>query len=280
VPLPFLGNEYFEFNNSPPQINFIESEKSKGEEFLLKIGIPKDQWYVCIFSRDHNYYHNFSKNTDMRFSDHRNADIESYQLAISSIIKAGGWVVRMGSCVEKPLICNHSRVIDYASKYRDDFADIYLTAHAKFFVGSTSGASDVAALFNIPFVGVNYVPIGCAPFGKNSIFIPKRIVWKNDEVDVTQIKQLEIFTGSQMSVNIIPEQILNTKGWKFKDNTPEEIRDVVEEMLIRLDGSFIASDEYQIAFRKYRDAFPRENIYKANMSPMGEKMLLSLTISE
>jgi putative glycosyltransferase (TIGR04372 family) len=279
VPLPFMGNEYFEFNNAPQQISFNEYEKKKGEAFLSEIGIPREQWYVCIFARDHNYYRVYSKNTDRRFSDHRNADIDSYHLAITSIIKSGGWVIRMGSAVEKPLSYDHPKVIDYASKYRNDFLDIYLTAHAKFFLGTTSGASDLAVLFNTPFVGINYVPIGCAPFGKNAIFIPKRVVRITDGTDVSQKKLLEIFTGIQMSSAIIPEEILITKGWQFKNNTPEEIRDLVEEMLQRLDNTFIHSDEYQAALYKFRKMLPVGNIYKSNMSPMGSKMLLSLDLS-
>ncbi|MBK9350977.1 MAG: TIGR04372 family glycosyltransferase [Sulfuritalea sp.] len=140
-PLPFIGNEYDEFHSAPPQISFSANEEAKGQQFLNGMGITKDHWYACFFARDHRYYEVFSPNTDAAFSDHRNADIDTYRLAAEAIVRAGGWVVRMGSCVEKVFQMDHPRVIDYASICRDDFADIYITAHARFFVGTPSGAT-------------------------------------------------------------------------------------------------------------------------------------------
>ena len=280
VPLPFFGNEYEEFNSAPPQIEFTEEEKRIGRDFLSRIGIDESQWYVCIFARDHRYYREFSPNTDVTFSDHRNADIDTYGLAIESIINAGGWVIRMGSSVEKPLSYKHPRVIDYASSCRDDFADVYITAHARFFVGTTSGASDMAVLFDVPFVGVNYMPIGCAPFGKHSIFIPKRIVLTVTGMQVPLKEQLLVFTGNQMSASIIPEHVLDEKGWQFRDNTPVEILEVVEEMMERLEGQFAEGPEYPEVLIRYSTMLPSENIYRSNKSPMGKKMLLSMYLGD
>lgn len=280
VPLPFFGNEFEEFNSAPPQIEFTEEEKRIGREFLSRIGIDESQWYVCIFARDHRYYREFSPNTDVTFSDHRNADIDTYEFAIESIFNAGGWVIRMGSSVEKPLSYKHPRVIDYASSCRDDFADVYITAHARFFVGTTSGASDMAVLFDVPFVGVNYMPIGCAPFGKHSIFIPKRIVSTVTGTQVPLKNQFLAFTGNQVSAGIIPEHVLDEKGWQFRDNTPAEIQEVVEEMMQRLEGQFVEGPEYHEALIQYSVMLPAENIYRSNKSPMGKEMLRSMCFGD
>jgi putative glycosyltransferase (TIGR04372 family) len=279
IPLPFVGNEYNEFNSAPQQIFFTKEEQIKGNSYLRKIGLKEGCWYVCIFARDHQYYQVYSKDTDLSFSDHRNADIDTYELGIKAVIDAGGWVIRMGSCVEKPLKIKHPQIIDYGFNYREDFADIYITANARFFVGTTSGASDICVLFDIPFVGVNWVPIGYAPFGKNSIFIPKRIIWIKNGRQVSLQEQMGAFTGNQISTAIIPEQELLRRGWMFCDNTPEEIADVVNEMLDRMTGKFISDDEYKIALKKYTESIPKENIYLQNKSPMGRKMILSMNFS-
>lgn len=280
VPLPFVGNEYKEFNTAPPQIEFTDAEDQKGQEFLSRMGIERTDWYACIFARDHRYYQVSSPFTDLAFCDHRNADIDTYGEAIQAILDAGGWVIRMGSCVEKPLGFKHSKVIDYASTCREDFADVYVTAHARFFVGTTSGASDIAVLFDVPFVGVNWVPIGYAPFGKSAIFVPKRIVRQDSGEQVPMRDQLLAFTGNQVSTAIVPEDLLSERGWKFVDNTPEEIGDAVREMIQRLDRNFQDSDpDYLRALAKYRDILPMQNIYRANRSPMGRKMLLSMDLS-
>lgn len=278
VPLPFLGNEFNEFNAAPPQIHFTSEEHLRGNSFLSELGLAKDDWYACIFARDHHYYKVYAPNTNTSFSDHRNADIETYDLAIKAILDEGGWVIRMGSCVEKPLRFEHPRVIDYATTCRQDFTDIYVTAHAHLFIGTTSGASDIAVLFDVPFVGVNYAPVGAAPFGKSSIYIPKRIVYKDTGEQVPMRQQLNAFIGNQVSTEMIPEKILEENGWRFVDNTRYEIRDVVEEQLKRINGAFIPDEAYKQAACNYQLIMPNENIYQVNRSPMGRNMLLSLDL--
>lgn len=275
-PLPFLGNEYEEFHLAPPQISFTDDEQAKGKQFLASMGIKNSDWYVCFFARDHRYYEIFSPNTNVAFSDHRNADINSYQLAAEAIIRAGGWVVRMGSCVDKPFELSHPRVIDYASICRDDFADVYITAHARFFVGTTSGASDLAVLFDIPFVGVNWVPIGYSPFGKDSIFIPKRIVCSDSGKQIPIRLQLLSFTGMQISAAVIPEHVLQENKWRFEDNTDQELLDIVEEMLERVSGGFVADQNYTDQLVCYSRLLPADNLYRNARAAMGKKMLASL----
>jgi putative glycosyltransferase (TIGR04372 family) len=274
--LPFFGNEYAVFQSAPPQIEFSDSEEQKGKSILRQLGLGESDWYVCIFARDHQYYRIHSPNTDASFSNHRNADINTYELAIHSILGAGGWVIRMGSCVEKPLNFKHPRVIDYALDYRDDFSDVYITAHATFYVGSTSGASDLAAIFDVPYVGVNIVPAGYAPFGKHSIYIPKKIISSVTGERITFDKQLNAFTGNQVGVNVEPEKILALKQWCFADNTPEEINDVVQEMMQRLNNNFDFDDEYLKLLDFHLSLYPSYNIYRENKSPVGKKMLMSL----
>ncbi len=272
-PLPFFGNEYEIFQTAPVQINFSEEEARRGQLFLRQLGIGESDWYVCIFARDHQYYRIHSPNTDFSFSDHRNADINSYELAIQYILDAGGWIIRMGSCVEKPLKYKHHRVIDYAIDYQHDFLDIYITAHAKFYVGSTSGASDLAAIFDIPYVGVNIVPIGCPPFGKYSIYIPKKIISSITGKKIDFGQQLNVFTGNQVGTTIRPEKILESKQWYFDDNSPEEIKDVVQEMIERLNKNFIFDNDYLRELDTHLSLYPKENIYSENKSPVGKKML-------
>jgi putative glycosyltransferase (TIGR04372 family) len=276
IPLPFIGNEYDEFYSAPPQISFTDKENLAGRRFMESLGITDDQWYACFFARDSQYYKIFSPNTDATFSDHRNADIDTYTLAAQAVLSAGGWVIRMGSCVEKPFNFKHSRVIDYASKYRNDFADIYITANARFYVGTTSGASDIAVLFDIPFVGVNWVPVGYSPFGKDSIYIPKRILTceKLEEVPISE--QLNEFIGNQISVTINPSEVLSRFGWCFLNNTAEEIRDIVNEMLRKLDGEHVDDLEIKFLTAWYAELMPLENIYRKTPSKIGTSFLKRL----
>lgn len=280
LPLPFIGNEYHEFNTAPPQISFSPEEINHGQNFLNQLGIDERQWYVCIFARDNRYYRTYSPYTNVELSDHRNADIDTYRIAAKEIINAGGWVIRMGSCVEKSMKVDHPKFIDYSSlDCRCDFLDVYITSKARFFVGTTSGASDLSVLFDIPFVGVNYMPIGYSPFAKNSIFISKRVYHNQSNVQVSHKEQLTAFVLHQVGAGRTPDDILRKLKWRIENNTEEEIKDIVLEMLDRLDLTFFFNEDYILAKEKYINLLPAGNIYRESPSSMGKEFLLSLNLN-
>jgi putative glycosyltransferase (TIGR04372 family) len=56
----------------------------------------------------------------------------------------------MGSVYAKKIyVRKNTKIIDYASKYRTDFGDIYLPAKCKFFLGNTAGIYQVSTIFDI-----------------------------------------------------------------------------------------------------------------------------------
>lgn len=62
----------------------------------------------------------------------------------------------MGSKVQKKLTnIDNPKIIDYATKYRSDFADIYLSAKCKFFVGCSAGILCVPYIFHVPVIQAN-----------------------------------------------------------------------------------------------------------------------------
>lgn len=275
--LPFSGNEYEIYNKSAKQLNFTENEISIGKERLKVMGVDEKDWYVCIFSRDHAYYKAVSPETDISYSDHRNANINTYELAIKHIVNLGGFVLRMGSHIENKLLFHHENVIEYASEYRDDFMDVYISAHCKFYIGNASGATDLAVIFDRPLVGVNWMPIGYCPFGKNSVFIPKNIVKYGSKQGVVFSMRLAAFLGEQVGATMCPEKILKIHTWELLDNTAEEILDVVIEMMEILNGKRGNDYEYESLLQKYFLIIPEGNIYKSNKTPIGRKYLLNLS---
>ena len=86
----------------------------------------------------------------------------------------GLYAIRMGYLIEKPVHSNNRRVIDYASMFHDDFADIYLSARCKFFLGCTAGLFCVAQCFDVPIAAANFAPLGTVPLRAQDIFIPKK----------------------------------------------------------------------------------------------------------
>ncbi|MFQ5771573.1 MAG: TIGR04372 family glycosyltransferase, partial [bacterium] len=132
--LPFWDNEYYEFNNTEPNLSFTISEEEEGKKLLRKMGIDDNSWFVCFHSRDSVYFSNqwnelYSSAKDWSYHDYRNADIRNYLEAAKYIASLGGFAVRIGYGVGEELPdINNPRIIDYASNYRTDFGDIYLLA--------------------------------------------------------------------------------------------------------------------------------------------------------
>ena len=89
-------------------------------------------------------------------------------------------------------------------------------------------------------------------------------------------EQLNVFSGNQVSTDLIPEKILDKKGWKFEDNSDTEILDITKEMFERLENKFKVINTDKI--EEYQKIFPKTNIYKNNKSPIGQDFLEKLIL--
>ena len=93
----------------------------------MGIDLDKD-WFVVIYARDEAYLNETQSHQlpgGWDYHNHRNADINSYHLAIQYILDQGGFVIRTGYKVKNKLDFIHPRVIDYANLCRNDFMDIF-----------------------------------------------------------------------------------------------------------------------------------------------------------
>ncbi|WP_353432673.1 TIGR04372 family glycosyltransferase [Polynucleobacter sp. MWH-UH23A] len=215
---------------------------AEGSKTLKLLGIPENSWFVCIHNRESGY----SKNNHDFDQSFRNSQIANYDLAINEIIRRGGWCIRMGDPTMEP-ISPRQGLIDYAhSPYRSEVMDIYLCASARAFLGSSSGLSLLATYFNVPVGAANLIPLANSIMqGRNNLTIPKLITFKNHEL-VPFSHVLNSPVGSfRTSSEFLSSQ------YSYQDNTPEEILDLLEELL----GDFETSndqtyDHLQKKFRK------------------------------
>lgn len=225
--LPMDSNEFNEYQKTGVKLIFTDEERQLGIRILRQMGVnyPED-WFVCVFARDKAYLKKAFPGMSWGYHDYRNADIETYNKAIKYIIDKGGFVIRLGSVVENKLKYKHERLIDYPySEYRSDFMDIFLSAHCKYYLGSLSGCAEIVKIFDIPIAGVNLVPIAHAPWGKNSIYIPKKLKSNSSNAYVSLKKGLvedidTIFDGIK----------LRKIGYEYEDNSEDEIYDLNQEM--------------------------------------------------
>jgi len=279
---PFIFNWIKKYSGI---LSFNSKEEKRGRAWLEEKGIGKKDWYICVFSRDevhldHTYpksllYGSVIKN-DWTYYNYRNAEINTFLLAIQYIIKMGGFVIRMGSEVKDPVQFEHEKFIDYPLNDRSDFLDIYIPAQCRFFLGTLGGSCELFNIFDKPRVIANVIPPGLVPWGKNDIYIPKRI--KNSQ------------TGEYLSFpHIVKKDMSNIrdyskhdereyyteKGYEFEDNNPEEILDVCQEMLERQNGSFSENNNYKILLEIYYRSYPSDHDFSKLKTPIGHNFLLT-----
>lgn len=237
-------------------LSFTQPELQKGAILLNKMGIPTDAKYICLLARDSQYLNTYMPSVDWTYHDYRDADINSYQMAVQYLVDQGYYVIRMGKSVKEAFVFNHPHVIDYAmSDFRSDFLDIYLSAHCFFFISTCSGLDSIARIFRKPLLVTN---LGLPDFDiwhPWNLFIPKKIFNKKNNRFLT-FKEMKYILKKMMPRKNIPE-VLKENNLCFVNNTAIEIKDVVKEMVQLLTGSLHYSNEDNMLQQQFWHEFPK-----------------------
>ena len=237
VRLPWSDMDYFEFFHAKVSLDFTQEEEEFGQQQLHKIGIGKDDWFVCIHARDAAYKNawrpQFKDAYDTR--NFRNSSIENYLEAAEYITSLGGYVLRMGHTVETPLPeTGNPKIIDYASHFRSDFLDIYLPAKCRFFLGNNSGLFVVSSIFGVPVAVANCFPMGLMPINSFDLYIPKLLrATKTNEIVPFEVAHSQgFFDFDKMSQTGLHESY----GYEWVENEPEDILALTKDMLDTLEN--------------------------------------------
>lgn len=196
-------------------------EYNKARKIRMEMGVPDDEWFVCLHVRGEGFY------KDSHGSPrYRNASISNYIEGIKLITDNGGWVVRIGDPTMEPLP-PMKQVIDYPhSKFKSNLMDIYLLSECSFFIASASGIWNVAALlFQKPTLSINFISwLTSHAVRKDDICIYKHLYSKSRKRFLSLKERLEEPFESHVYLYLGDDYI-------YHENTPEEIRDVIKEFL-------------------------------------------------
>ncbi len=238
----------WEAEGRDPLLALTASDRERGENCLRTLGVPSDAWFVSLHVREGL----------TRIADGRDANIDTYQMAIESIVSRGGWVIRMGNPTMKPL-SPMPHVIDYAHcDFRSDWMDVFLWARCSFFIGTQSGPSHVPPTFGIPCVLTNWATISVRWWFSQDICIFK-LHWSEHEARYLDFAEIiSSALGWAESTDYLASQRI-----KLVDNTPKEINDVVLEMLDRLQGEPKYSKEDEELQKRFNQLYI-SNINTAN----------------
>jgi len=224
---------------SSSHFEFTTEEEDRGKIELKKIGIKHKSKFVCLIVRDSAYLEqqridNYT-GVDWKYHDYRDTEIHNYELAAKELTKNGYYVIRMGAKVNTEFNTNDPMIIDYATNgMRSDFMDIYLGAKCEFCISTSTGYDSVPRLFRRPVVIVNQP------------HVERFYSWLSDAVTIFQ-KVRDVNTGKYLSLKSIIESGIGAfgatnefveNGVELIENTPEEIKDAVVEMILRTSGKW------------------------------------------
>lgn len=232
------------------ELNFTKKEELKGEDFLKKFNLTSNSKIVCLLVRDEGY---LKKNFNNNFSyhDYRNGKVQDYILAIERMTQRGYFVFRMGKDVTSKLTISNPMYFDYAlSNFRSDFLDIYLGSKCSFLLSSSCGYQYIPMIFKKPMACIS-IPIGYTyTWVKNCLNITKHIFSEEKKRNLT----LEEIISSNIGVASTTDEY-KSANLKIIDNDPSEIKDLVEEMMDRLEGKFIVNEQEEKTQDKFWTIF-------------------------
>lgn len=238
-----------------PHLTFTEGEIDRGERGLRAMGIPCGADFVCLLVRDSGYLSKHLPGEDMTYHDYRDGDIDSFGQAADELASRGYYVVRMGVGVRRAMRCSHRRIIDYACDgLRNDFMDIYLGAKCRFCISTGAGWDAVPTwLFRKPAVFVGLLPLGYLPtYSDKFLVTTKRHLDSQSNLELGLSEIFKRGTGLCLSTSEY-----KSKNVRLIHNTAEEIRDVVLEMVDRLNGTWKSQTEDEVLQKRFWDLFPK-----------------------
>ncbi|MCX5953125.1 MAG: TIGR04372 family glycosyltransferase [Cyanobacteria bacterium] len=206
--------------------------QASGQNALEDLGIPPHAAFVCMHARDGVY-----SPKDESYHSLRNHGFSDYRDTIEFLYLKGIYSIFMGH----PGMANapsQPGLIDYAHHpCRAGWMDLYLAANCLIFVGGSSGAYIMASIFDRPVVCVNMcLPFNFSPTGSsNQIGIPK-LFRRRSTGELVRFD--EILSNGAADARNSPDFL---EGGDYADyelinNTPTEIKEVVEECMLRQDG--------------------------------------------
>lgn len=228
-----------------PLLSVSALDHEWSDQQFLKLGLPQGAWFVCVHVREAGF-----SPADESAHAYRNSDPTAVKAAMDEIVRRGGWCVRMGDPSMTPMSAMPG-LIDYAHHpLRSERLDVLLCARARFFLGNTSGLMLVSSVFGVPSALANLTPLSVRAFLPGDIFIPKLLRYSADGRALSFLEAMGSPVGDFRYSRLYAEA-----GIDVVENTPEDIRLLVTEMLDRIEGRHVPERADEAMQRDYAALF-------------------------
>lgn len=251
-------------------LKFTEKEIREAELAIEKMGIKGGSPYVCMLNRDQRYLNDTFPEINFDYHSFRNCSIRNYMPAAEELTRKGYHVVRMGAVVSELMNTDNPKIIEYAARgFRTELLDIYLISNCRFFISCGSGLDAIPWFFKRPEVHVNFSALEYAhTWLSNSLMIFKKY-WL--------IKERRFMTVREIITSGVGRFQFGDKyeamGVELIENTPEEIFDVVDEMVQRIKGTWQTNDEDDELQRIFWSYFKSSDLHGVFRLRIGSKFL-------
>jgi len=231
-------------------LEFTTKEEEKGREILKKFGLKENDKFVCLAVRDEVYQSKkiSKKYRNWDYHDFRHTDINKFKFAAEELANRGYFVFRMGVIAAKPFDLKNSKIIDYAnSNLRSDFMDIYLGAKCFFCISTDYGFQDLPCLFDKPLVQMGVPLGGLFSYNEKYLLMTKHHFYKKEK---RKLSLSEIFSHGVAYSYYSGEFKQNEID--LIENSSEEIKDIVIEMVEKLESKNALNREDEELQKKFR----------------------------
>ena len=233
--IPYLKKFYFTLSwidknfliSKSKKIKLDKNYVIKGENFLKRIGVPKNSKIACLIVRDKNYLKDLLPDENFGYHDYRNCNIDNYKKTIMYLISKNYYVFRMGVNYKKELKIKNTKYIDYSKNYRSDFLDIYLAYRCNLVISSDTGWDIVPTyFFKKPILYTNLAPYqGCKPYLRSSVFLTKSYY------NIKTKKKISPWIVNKIINQPFDGREYKKRGISLKENKPNEIKDAAIQIL-------------------------------------------------
>lgn len=197
---PDLGVSLLNLHGKQKIIDKIEVNKFFKNQFSL----PKedDSEFYDILKKN-TKYSDKQKIVTIHFRDeiyrndkgrrmYRNSSIKNSYDAINYLIDKGYFVIRVGNLSKDKFELKNNNFFDYSfSELISEKLDLFLIKNSSFFIGTQSGLTEIAYLFNVPVMVLNmYQLFEGYPKKKCDRGLFKKILYKKDEISLSDFMNL------------------------------------------------------------------------------------------
>ena len=209
-----------------PILELTDEDEKWGRDVLRGLGVPDDSWFVAVHVREAGF--NPAEEAVQR---HRNASIDAALPAMRSIVRRGGYCIRMGDPSQTPLAPEQG-FIDYAHHpARSARMDVYLCARTRFFLGNSSGVVLVSSAFGVPSALANSTPMSNLSLLARDLSIPK-LLWSEAKSGLLRFDEVLASPAG----NFRYAGLFDDAGLRLVENSAEDIAALVDEMMDALEG--------------------------------------------